>query len=179
MSIKRIGDFCNVFKFCAHVCWNRRSPLLATLAKLVWSLSDPATTNAEWFKLVKWLITGPGMDTFQLNTLQIWSIFKLVNSDISIHKFFKDGIFNPFRTKTPKFLFPRGNKPLLYYQIGNINIFIFITNQLNLMFCVDKIKYEHLAILFNLKYCQFAPRMMIVNLCIYMLPIWGFADYFA
>ena len=35
----------------------------------------------------------------------------------------------PFRTKTPKYLFPRGNKPLLYHQIGNRNFFIFITNQ--------------------------------------------------
>ena len=29
----------------------------------------------------------------------------------------------------PKYLFQRGNKPLLYHQIGNINFFIFITNQ--------------------------------------------------
>ena len=35
------------------------------------------------------------------------------------------------------------------------------------MFCVDKIKYEHLAILSNLKSCQFAPRIVICNLCIY------------
>ena len=34
------------------------------------------------------------------------------------------------------------------------------------MFCVDKIKYEHLAILYNLKSCQFAPRIAIFNLCI-------------
>ena len=34
------------------------------------------------------------------------------------------------------------------------------------MFCVDKIKYEHLAILSNLKICQFAPRIVIFNLCI-------------
>ena len=32
------------------------------------------------------------------------------------------------------------------------------------MFCVDKITYEHLAILSNLKSCQFAPRIMIFNL---------------
>ena len=49
-------------------------------------------------------------------------------------------IINLFRTKTPKYLFPIGNKPLLYHQIGKRNIFIFITNQYNLMFCVDKIK---------------------------------------
>ena len=34
------------------------------------------------------------------------------------------------------------------------------------MFCVDKIKYEHLAILSNLKSCQFAPITVIFNLCI-------------
>ena len=34
------------------------------------------------------------------------------------------------------------------------------------MFCVDKIKYEHLAILSNLKGCQFAPNIVIFNLCI-------------
>ena len=27
--------------------------------------------------------------------------------------------FNPFRTEDPKYLFPRGNQPLLYHQIGN------------------------------------------------------------
>ena len=43
------------------------------------------------------------------------------------------------------------------------------------MFCVDKIKYENLAIISNLKSTQFAPRIVIFNLCI-MLPIWGFAD---
>ena len=36
---------------------------------------------------------------------------------------------NPFRTKTPKYLFPRGNEPLLYHQIGNRNFFIFIANK--------------------------------------------------
>ena len=34
------------------------------------------------------------------------------------------------------------------------------------MFCVDKIKYEHLAILSNLKSCQTAPKIVIFNLCI-------------
>ena len=32
------------------------------------------------------------------------------------------------------------------------------------MFCVDKINYEHLAILSNLKSCQFAPKIVIFNL---------------
>ena len=70
------------------------------------------------------------------------------------------------RTKTTLYLFLRGNKSLLYHQIGNRNFFIFITIQWNLMFCVDKIKYGHLAILSNLKSCQFAPRIVIFNLCI-------------
>ena len=34
------------------------------------------------------------------------------------------------------------------------------------MFCVDKIKYQHLAILSNLKSCQFAPKIVICNVCI-------------
>ena len=70
------------------------------------------------------------------------------------------------QNEDPKYLFPRGNQPLLYHQIGNINFSIFITDQYNLMFCVDKIKYEHLAILSNLKSCQFAPKIVIFNLCI-------------
>ena len=45
-------------------------------------------------------------------------------------------------------------------------LFIFITNQQNLMFCVDKMKYEYLAIISNLKYCQFATKIVIFNLCI-------------
>ena len=35
----------------------------------------------------------------------------------------------PIQNEDPKYLFPRGNQPLLYHQIGNINFFIFITNQ--------------------------------------------------
>ena len=34
------------------------------------------------------------------------------------------------------------------------------------MFCVDKIKYENLAILSILKSCQFAPKIVIFNLFI-------------
>ena len=74
---------------------------------------------------------------------------------------------NPFRMKTPKYLFPRGNKPLFHHQIGNTNFFIFHYKSVKTWcFCVDKIKYEHLAILSNLKSCQFAPRIVIFNLCI-------------
>ena len=75
---------------------------------------------------------------------------------------------NPLRTKTTLhvYLFLTGNKSLLYHQIGNRNVSIFITIQWNLMFCVDKLQYEHLAILSNLKSCQFAPRIVIFNLCV-------------
>ena len=38
------------------------------------------------------------------------------------------------------------------------------------MFCVDKIKYEHLAILSNLKSCQFAPQTSDLQ-SLYMLQI--------
>ena len=34
------------------------------------------------------------------------------------------------------------------------------------MFCVDQINHEHLAVPSNLKSCQFAPRIVIFNLCI-------------
>ena len=37
--------------------------------------------------------------------------------------------FPTIQNEDPKYLFPRGNQPLLYHQIGNINFFIFITNQ--------------------------------------------------
>ena len=74
--------------------------------------------------------------------------------------------FNPFRTKTPKHFFQRGNKPLLYHQIGNRNSLFSLQISKTWMFCVDKIKYEHLTILSNLKSCQFAPRIVIFNLCI-------------
>ena len=33
------------------------------------------------------------------------------------------------QNEDPNYLFPRGNKPLLYHQNGNINFFSFITNQ--------------------------------------------------
>ena len=76
--------------------------------------------------------------------------------------------FNPFRMKTPKYLFQRGNKPLLYHQIGNRNFFILsLQISKNLIFCVDKIKYEHLAILSNLKSCQFSPGIVIF-ICVYV-----------
>ena len=94
----------------------------------------------------------------------IWtSLLCLYNTDIKVQPF-----FNPLRTKTTLYLFLRENKSLLYHQIGNRNFFIFITIQWNLMFCVDKIKYEHLAIISNLKSCQFAHRIVIFNLWIYV-----------
>ena len=94
--------------------------------------------------------------------------YNCLSSHVPLHltKTSLHGSFNPFRRKTPKYLFPRGNEPLLYHQIGNRFFYIFITDQKNLMFWVDKIKYDHLAILSNLKSCQSAPRIVIFNHCI-------------
>ena len=55
-------------------------------------------------------------------------------SDICIYTFPLTGtyflLFIPFRTKTPNIYSQEEiNLPLLYHQIGNINFFIFITNQ--------------------------------------------------
>ena len=87
----------------------------------------------------------------------------LYQHDDFVWTYFK---FIKFKNLT-HWVFLRGNKSLFNHQIGNINFFIFITIQWNLMFCVDNIKYEHLAILSKLKSCQFAPRIVILNLCIY------------
>ena len=46
--------------------------------------------------------------------------------DEFVHDYFA---IYPIQNEDPKYLFPRGNQPLLYHQIGNINFFIFITNQ--------------------------------------------------
>ena len=73
---------------------------------------------------------------------------------------------NPIQNEEPKYLFSRGNQPLLYHQIGNISFFIFHYKSVKTLFCVDEIKYEHLVILSNLKSCQFAPKIVIFNLCI-------------
>ena len=62
--------------------------------------------------------------------------------------------------------FLQRKRPLFYHQIGNTIFFIFFTNQLNLMFCVDKINNKHLAFLSDLKSCQFALRIVIFNICI-------------
>ena len=71
-------------------------------------------------------------------------------------------ILKAIQNEDPK-IFPRGNKPLLYHQIDNIIFFSSIINKT--LFCVDKIKYEHLAILSNLKSCQFAPRIFCIYIC--------------
>ena len=48
---------------------------------------------------------------------------QVMDTQIPIVFVFHDGRNNPFRTKTPKYLFPRGNEPLLHHQIGNRNFF--------------------------------------------------------
>ena len=75
-------------------------------------------------------------------------------------------VVNPFRTKTPKYFFLRGRD--LYYIIKlstQISLFSLQISK-TWMFCVDKIKCEHLAMLSDLKSCQFAPRIVIFILCI-------------
>ena len=56
--------------------------------------------------------------------------------------------------RRPQIFIPKRKsmKPLLYHQIGNINLNLFsLQISKTMMFCVDKIKYEHLAILSNLQ----------------------------
>ena len=68
---------------------------------------------------------------------------------------------NPFRTKTPKYLFPRGNEPrIVSSEIGNMEVSLFSLQISN--FCMtNKIILNMLAILSNLH-----PRIVIFNLCI-------------
>ena len=74
-----IGDFCNVSKFYAYSV----KRLLLTTAKLVWGLSDVATTNVckvdtnnrnhiERSRWMKWLITGLRQKKYPL----IWIHYK-------------------------------------------------------------------------------------------------------
>ena len=74
--------------------------------------------------------------------------------------------FNTFRTKTPKYLLPGGNKPLLYHQIGNINFFIFINKSIKLDVLCRQNKIWTFGNPFQSKSCQFAPTIVIFNLCI-------------
>ena len=74
---------------------------------------------------------------------------------------------NPFRTKTPKIVIPKRKwtsiassnwqQKFLYFHYKSVKLDV-LGRQNN----------EHLAILFNLKSCQFAPtcRIVIFNLCI-------------
>ena len=62
--------------------------------------------------------------------------------------------------------------PNIYSKEENLYFIIKLATQISLFSlqisktCVDKIQYEHLAILADLKSCQFAPRIVIFNLCI-------------
>ena len=77
--------------------------------------------------------------------------------------------------RPPKYLFPRGNKPLLYHQIGNRNFFIFITNQKNLMCRQNKIwTFGNPFQSKKLPICTYNSDLQ----SLYMLAIWGFTDYF-
>ena len=77
--------------------------------------------------------------------------------------------FNPLRTKTTLYLFLRGNKSLLYHQIGNRNFFIFITIQWNLMFCQLLCRQDKIWTFgnpFQSKKLPICTRIVIFNLCI-------------
>ena len=64
---------------------------------------------------------------------------------------------NPFRTKTPNIYSQEEINLCCITKLATyISLFSF-TNQYNLMFCEDKIKYEHLAIISNLKSWQSFP----------------------
>ena len=86
---------------------------------------------------------------------------------------------NPFRTKPPKYLFPRGNKPLLYHQIGNRNF---------LYFHCKSVKLDVLCMCRQNKIWTFGNpfRSKKLSICtynsdlqsLYMLPIWGFTNFF-
>ena len=146
------------FIFFMGLCITRRRILL-------WALTVFGRSWEQWRKIWKRLLWNVVIDLYNDVRVQIliWFQFFMLFTKAHLQTF---NAFNPLRTKTTLYLFLRGNKSLLYHQIGNRNLFIFITIQWNLMFCVDKIKYEHLAILSNLKSCQFAPRIVIFNLCI-------------
>ena len=101
---------------------------------------------------------------FSLLSEKVWSfLYRIQNED-------------------PKYLFPRGNKPLLYHQIGNISLYFHYKSvKLDVLCRQNKIwTIEHLAILSNLKRCQFAPKIVIFILGIcWIRGFEGFADYFA
>ena len=73
--------------------------------------------------------------------------------------------FNPIRTKTPKYLFLRGKDIYFVIKLAT-QMSLYLLEISKTLLCVDKIKYEHLAILSNLKNCQFAHRIVIFNLCV-------------
>ena len=71
-----------------------------------------------------------GMEKKKSNIVPLWYPFAiLLPFDAVSYSFESLHCYFTFRTKTPKYLFPRRIKPLLYHQIGNRNFFIFITNQ--------------------------------------------------
>ena len=63
--------------------------------------------------------------------------------------------------RIPPKIYSKEEKPLFIHRIGNTDFlhFSFINNT---TFCVDKIKYEHLAILSYLKSCQFTSKILVI-----------------
>ena len=74
---------------------------------------------------------------------------------------------NPFRMKTPNIFILKRKKPLFLSSNWQHNFFYFHYKSVKLdVLCRQNKIYEHLAILSNLKSCQFAPRIAIFNFCI-------------
>ena len=89
---------------------------------------------------------------------------------------------NPFRTKTPKYLFLRGGGgggDQFYHQIGNTNFFIFITNQYNFDVLCTQNEIWTFGLPFRSKKLPIFTQNSDLQSLYHMLPIWAFTDYFA
>ena len=69
-----------------------------------------------------WIYQVLGMSSsiiqFMFDKIEISLNYIIINAmlmHVSIQYWLPSAFINPFRTKTPKYLFPRGNEPLLYH----------------------------------------------------------------
>ena len=74
-------------------------------------------------------------------------------------------VYLPIQNEDPKYLFPSGNQPLNIVSSNWQHKFLYYKSvKLDVLY--KQIEYEHSAILSNLKSCQFAPKIVVFNLCI-------------
>ena len=73
--------------------------------------------------------------------------------------------FNPFRMKTPKYLFPRGNEPSIVSSNWQQKFLYFHYKSVKFDVLGRQNKIWTFGNPFHLKSCQFAPRIVIFNLC--------------